>query len=74
MYHARTKHIKVHHHFIKEVLVGDNDLVYVDVERQVEENLTKVLRAKKLRHFHTMLGVHEMESSLRETVELSNMR
>ena len=33
VYHARTKHIEVHYHFIKErVLAGDIDLVYVSTE------------------------------------------
>jgi hypothetical protein len=48
MFHARTKHIKVHYHFIKEkVLAGEIDLIYVSTEDQVLDIFTKVLGAKK---------------------------
>ena len=33
IYHARTKHIEVHYHFVREeVLVEEVDLVYVSIE------------------------------------------
>ena len=33
VYHARTKHIEVHYHFVREkVLAGEVDLVYVSTE------------------------------------------
>ncbi len=33
MFHARTKHIEVHYHFIRDkVLAGDIDLIYVSTE------------------------------------------
>ena len=41
---ARTKHIEVHYHFVREkVLVGDIDLVYVSIEEQVADIFTKAL-------------------------------
>ncbi len=50
MFHARTKHIEVHYHFIREkVLVGEIDLVYVSMEDQVADIFTKVLGAKNHR-------------------------
>ena len=64
MFHARTKHIEVHYHFVREqVLAGDIDLVYVGTEEQVADIFTKALGAEKLRTFRTMLGLLEMSSS-----------
>ena len=72
VYHARTKHIEVHYHFIRErVLVGDIDLVYVSTEDQIADIFTKALGAEKLRRFKTMLGVHELLLSSRGSVEMS---
>ncbi|MCO5608056.1 hypothetical protein L7F22_062261 [Adiantum nelumboides] len=58
IFHARTKHIEVHCHFVRDqVLAGDIDLVYVSIEEQVADIFTKALGAEKLRCFWTMLGV-----------------
>ena len=49
VYHARTKHIEVHYHFIQErVLAGEIDLVYVSTEDQVADIFTKALGVEKL--------------------------
>jgi hypothetical protein len=41
VFHARTKHIKVHYHFIREkFLVGEIDLIYVNTEDQVADIFT----------------------------------
>ena len=73
VFHARTKHIEVHYHFIRErVLAGDIDLVYIGTDKQVADIFTKALGAEKLRRFRTMLGVQEMELSLRGSVEMSS--
>ena len=72
VFHARTKHIEVHYHFVREqVLAGDIDLVYVGTEEQVADIFTKALGAEKLRRFRTMLGLLEMSSS-RGSVEMSS--
>ena len=72
MFHARTKHIEVHYHYIQErVLTGDIDLVYVSTEEQMADIFTKALGAKKLHHFWTMIGLCEMQS-LRGSVEMSS--
>lgn len=69
-FHARTKHIEVHYHFIRErVLEGDIDLAYVSTEEQVVDIFTKALGAEKLHCFCTMLGVFELSSS-RGSVEM----
>ncbi len=73
MFHARTKHIEVHYHFIREkVLAGEIDLIYVSTEDQVADIFTKVLGAEKHRRFRSMLGVMELELSLRGSVEMSS--
>ena len=73
MFHAQTKHIEVHYHFIRErVIAGDIDLVYVSTEDQVADIFTKALALEKLRRFQTMLGVYDMELSLRGSVEMSS--
>ena len=44
VFHARTKHIEVHYHFVREqVLAGDIDLVYVSTEEKVADIFTKAL-------------------------------
>ena len=52
VFHARTKHIEVHYHFIRErVLIGDIDLTYVRIDEQVADIFTKALAGEKLRRF-----------------------
>jgi len=42
MFHARTKHIEVHYHFIREkVLASEIDLTYVNIEDQVADIFTR---------------------------------
>jgi hypothetical protein len=42
IYHARTKHIEVHYHFIKKkVLAKEIDLIHVSTEDQVVNIFTK---------------------------------
>jgi hypothetical protein len=73
MFHARTKHIEVHYHFIREkVLAGEIDLIYVNTEDQVVDIFTEVLEAEKHRRLCSMLGVMELELSLRGSVEMSS--
>ena len=70
IYHARTKHIEVHYHFVREkVLAREVDLVYVSTEEQVADILMKAL---KLHRFRSLLGVLEMDLSLRGSVEISS--
>ncbi|MCO5564606.1 hypothetical protein L7F22_018271 [Adiantum nelumboides] len=71
VFHARTKHIEIHYHFVQDqVLAGDNDLVYVSTEEQVADIFTKALGSEKLRRFWTMLGVLQWASSSRGTVDM----
>ena len=73
VYHARTKHIEVHYHFIREnVLAKEIDLIHVSTEDQVANIFTKALGTDKLRKFRKMLGVLEVDLSLRGSVENSS--
>jgi len=73
VYHARTKHIEVHYHFIrKKILTKEIDLIHVSTENQVVDIFTKALGTDKLRKFRKMLGVLKMDLSLRGGVENSS--
>jgi hypothetical protein len=52
VYHARTKHIKAHYHFIlKKVIAKEIDFIHVSIENQVANIFTKVLSTNKLKKF-----------------------
>jgi len=58
IYHARTKHIEVHYHFIKaKVLASEINLIHVSIEVQVVDIFTKAFGTDKLRKFRKMSGV-----------------
>ena len=58
VFHARTKHIEVHYHFVREkVMEGEVDLVYVNTNQQVADILTKGLSVEKHTQFRNMMGV-----------------
>ncbi len=74
VYHARTKHIEVHYHFIREkVLAKEIDLIHVSTKDQVADIFTKALGTDKLKKFRKMLGVLEVDLSLRGSVENSSL-
>jgi len=73
IYHARTKHIEVHYHFIREkIITKEIDLIHVNIENQVANIFTKALGTNKLRKFRKMLGVLEVDLNLRGSVENSS--
>jgi hypothetical protein len=73
VYHARTKHIELHYHFIREkVLVREINLIHVSIENQVANIFTKALSIDKLKRFRKMLCVLEVALSLRGSVENSS--
>ncbi len=58
IYHARTKHIEVHYHFLREkILAKENDFINVNTGDQVDDIFTKVLGIDKLMKFRKMFGV-----------------
>ncbi len=51
-YHARTKHIEVHYHFVKEKnLTKEIDLIHVNIENQIADIFTNALSTDKLNKF-----------------------
>ncbi len=73
VYHARTKHIEMHYHFIREkVLAKEIDLIHVSTEDQVADMFTKALGTDKLKKFRQMLGVFEVDLNLKGCVENSS--
>ena len=73
VFHARTKHIEVHYHYVQEkVLAHEIDLVYVSTHEQVADIFTKSLGAKKIQRFRAMLGVQDFGLSLRGSVRTSS--
>jgi hypothetical protein len=60
----------VHYHFIIEkVLAKEIDFIHVNTEDQVIDIFTKALGTDKLKKFRKMLGVLEMDLSLRGSFE-----
>jgi hypothetical protein len=73
VYHARTKHIELNYHFIREkVLARKINLIHVNIKDQVVDIFTKALSTNKLKRFRKMLGVLEVDLSLRGSVENSS--
>ena len=49
MFHARTKHVEVQYHFIREkALAGKIKVIHVKTEEQLADIFTKGLNNKKL--------------------------
>jgi len=72
VYHARTKYIEVHYHFIREkVLTREINLIHVNTKNQVLDIFTKALGIDKLKRFRKLLGVLEVDLNLRGSVENS---
>ena len=58
MFHACTKHIELHYHFIREhIQVGDIDLQHINTNLQTVDIFTKALGADKLQQFMPDLGL-----------------
>ena len=58
MFHARTKHVEVRYHFVREnVLRGEIKMKYVKTDDQVIDIFTKKLNCGKFEDFRRQLGV-----------------
>ncbi|GJW15536.1 indole-3-acetic acid-amido synthetase GH3.17, partial [Tanacetum coccineum] len=58
VFHARTKHVEVHYHFIREkVLQGEISLKHVGTDGQVADLFTKGMNGNKLKNFSHQLGM-----------------
>jgi len=73
VYHARTKHIEVHYHFIREkVLAKEIDFIHVSIKDQVVDIFTKALGTNEIKKFRKMLVVLEVDLNLKGSVENSS--
>ncbi|KAK3011850.1 hypothetical protein RJ639_010446 [Escallonia herrerae] len=69
---ARTKHIEVQHHFVREKVLGQEiTLEKVRTGDQVADILTKVLTKEKFEMFRDALGVIDSKHALRGSVKIS---
>ncbi|KAF7845388.1 Retrovirus-related Pol polyprotein from transposon TNT 1-94 [Senna tora] len=60
VFHARTKHVEVHHHFLREkVLEEEVRMVQVKTENQVADVFTKSLSSSKMENMCYQLSVTE---------------
>ena len=58
-YHACTKHIELHYHFIQWVIEqGSLCIIYCPTNNMVADALTKALPSAKVKHFMAGLGLH----------------
>jgi hypothetical protein len=60
VYHSRTRHIAIKHHFIREAIEeGEVELKFCKSEEQVVDIFTKTLPKEKFQQFREALGVQE---------------
>jgi hypothetical protein len=63
----------VHYHFIKgKIIAKEIDLIHISIKDQVADIFTKALSTDKLKKFRKMLGVLEVDLSLKGSVENSS--
>ena len=69
-FHARTKHIDIHYHFIRYVIEnGSLTLIYCPTDDMTADTLTKALPSPKAKHFAASLGLHAPISVLGGVLE-----
>ena len=57
-FHARTKHIDIQHHFVREKInEGAVQLEYIETEGQVADGLTKALDKIRFERFRKAIGL-----------------
>ncbi|MCO5582140.1 hypothetical protein L7F22_036030 [Adiantum nelumboides] len=58
VFHACTKHIEVHYHYVRERLsTGEINLAYVPTQNNLADLFTKALSCEKLEAFRKALGL-----------------
>ncbi len=59
-FHARTKHIDIRYHYIREVeSSGRITIHYVPTDKMAADSLTKPLTAVKFKRFIDLIGLHK---------------
>lgn len=63
IYHGRTKHIEVRHHFIREkILSGEINLEYVPTDEQLADIMTKALGRTAFERLRNQLGLVRIDA------------
>ena len=58
VFHARTKHIEVHYHYVRERFsAGEISLAYVPTQENIADLFTKALPREKFEAFRKALGL-----------------
>ena len=58
LYHARTKHVDITYHFVRENLLKENiDLVYENTSTILADNLTKATSSPKFKDFISRINL-----------------
>ena len=76
-FHARTKHIDVRYHFIREAVEdGKVSVVYVPTDENPADIFTKPLAKAKFRQFVELLGLQPVEEEVgsQRTIASSNAK
>eukprot|EP00268_Persea_americana_P046839 TRINITY_DN4845_c0_g1_i6.p1 TRINITY_DN4845_c0_g1~~TRINITY_DN4845_c0_g1_i6.p1 ORF type:complete len:101 (+),score=17.29 TRINITY_DN4845_c0_g1_i6:427-729(+) len=64
VFHGRTKHIEIKHHFIREAIAnGIIELKHCSTIDQVADGFTKALSTEKFLSFRNLLGVTSFAST-----------
>lgn len=59
-YQARTKHIDIRHHFVREKIVSNEvNVQYIETKHQQADILTKALGTKTLQYLRDLCGLKE---------------
>ena len=67
-YHARTKHISVQFHFVRELIeAGELEFKFIGTDFQVADFLTKGLAREKLEGFRKDVGLKEAKKTEDQT-------
>lgn len=65
IFHARTKHVEIHYHFIREkVLQGEIDLEHIKTEQQIADVFTKGLSISKFQSLCQQMGMVKTKSDV----------
>ncbi|KAG0576853.1 hypothetical protein KC19_5G113200 [Ceratodon purpureus] len=63
VFHARTKHIELHHHFVRErVVEGEISLHYIPTSQQPADILTKPLGRNNFEFYRKTIGITEFST------------
>ena len=63
MQHSKTKHIEIHHHFIRDhIKHGDIEIIYIDTQEKLADILTKPLDEARFRELRLELNIIDLSN------------